>query len=125
VLWSLSINGYALSLTEIVAQGATAWHNDFQTCSLDGKGGAVCVEGLGGFETTFTGTALPFITVEDNGAVAVPTLAAQGGGSSSGGGSGTAPKAGGGAARVNGGISLGWTMIGTVVAVGAGMRMVL
>jgi hypothetical protein len=115
---SPSIKGYAFSFTEIIAQGATAWRDEIQTCSLDGKGGAVCVEGVGDFETTFTGSAFPFITVGNNGAVVTPTLAA-------GGGSGTAPKAGGGAARVNGGVSLGWMVIGTVVAVGAGMKMVL
>jgi hypothetical protein len=96
-------------------QGATVWREDdiiHETCSLDGKGGALCGLGEGEFVTSFTGSAVPFFTVGANGAGA--------GGS----GGGSAPL-GGGAARVNGGAPVMWMLVGTLAAMVAGMRLVL
>ena len=117
-----------------IVQGATVWHEDdiHETCSLDGKGGALCVIGEAGeFQTSFTGTAFPVFTV----GVAAAGAGGSGGGSGSGGGgnvsggsagSNPTPSAkSGGAARVNGGASVGWMLVGTVAAMVAGMRIIL
>ncbi|KAJ7708461.1 hypothetical protein B0H16DRAFT_1632726 [Mycena metata] len=110
-----------------IVQGATVWRNDelHETCSLDGKGGAVCTEEVAGvFTTTFTGTAIPFFTV------GATITGGSGGGSGGGGfgGSGGGSSGGGstgGAPRVNGGASVGWMLVGSVAAMVAGMRLVL
>jgi uncharacterized membrane protein YgcG len=109
---------------ETIIQGATVWRNDeiHETCSLDGKGIAVCNLGPSGFQTTFTGTAIPIFTVGAN--------AASGGGSGGGsGGSGSSNSSGGGstggAPRVHGGASVGWMLVGSMAAMVAGMRLVL
>ncbi|KAJ7036972.1 hypothetical protein C8F04DRAFT_1232875 [Mycena alexandri] len=124
------IDGVTTTEIQTIVQGATVWHEDAlqETCSLDGKGGAVCVLGPTEFQTSFTGTAIPIFTV---GAKA----AGAGGGGGAGGGSGTSSGSGGGsnsggsttggAARVNGGASVGWMLVGTVAAIVAGMRIVL
>jgi hypothetical protein len=91
-------------------QGATVWREDdiiHETCSLDGKGGAVCGQGEGEFVTSFTGSAIPIFTVGAN---------------AEGAGGGSAPL-GGGAARANGGAPVGWMLVGTLVAMVAGMRL--
>ncbi|KAJ7095043.1 hypothetical protein C8R44DRAFT_813830 [Mycena epipterygia] len=117
------INGATKTLTaEAIVQGATVWRDDalHETCSLDGKGGAVCTEVVGEFTTAFTGTAFPIFTVGAGAAGA-------GGGN---GGSGASNGAGGGS---NGGgaksraakVNVEWMLVGTVAAVVAGMSLVL
>ncbi|KAJ7898967.1 hypothetical protein B0H13DRAFT_1884071 [Mycena leptocephala] len=119
----VGVNGNTTTFTETIVQGATVWRNDelHETCSLDGKGGAVCTEEVAGvFTTTFTGTAIPFFTVG-------ATIAGGSGGGSGGGGfggSGGGSSGGGstgGAPRVNGGASVGWMLVGSVAAMVAGM----
>jgi hypothetical protein len=105
---------------------------------LDGKGGALCVIGEAGeFQTSFTGSAVPVFTV----GVAATGIGGTGGGSGysngngsggggnvSGGSAGTNPTPSapsGGAARMNGGASVGWMLVGTVAAMVAGMRIIL
>ncbi|KAF7374011.1 hypothetical protein MSAN_00281500 [Mycena sanguinolenta] len=126
----VGVNGVTSTFIRTIVQGASVWREDAadESCSLDGKGGAVCVLGPSGFQTTFTGTALPLTTL---GAAAVATGKSGGGNTGSGGGSaGANPTAAGGsqsggAARVNGGASVGLILAGTVAAMVGGMRLVL
>ncbi|KAJ7482679.1 hypothetical protein FB451DRAFT_121398 [Mycena latifolia] len=121
----VGVNGETTTFTQTIVQGATVWRNDelHETCSLDGKGIAVCGLGVQSvFTTSFTGTAIPIFTVGAN--------AAGGGGSGGGsGGSGSSNSSSGGstggAPRVNGGASVGWMLVGSVGAMVAGMRLVL
>ncbi|KAJ7311725.1 hypothetical protein DFH08DRAFT_897498 [Mycena albidolilacea] len=117
------VNGVSNTVTQTIVQGATVWREDalHETCSLDGKGGAVCGQGEGEFGFSFTGSAIPIFTV---GADAAGAGGSGGGGASNSSGGGSAPS-GGGAARVNGGAPVGWMLVGTLAAMGAGMRLVL
>ncbi|KAJ7232486.1 hypothetical protein B0H12DRAFT_1145214 [Mycena haematopus] len=122
----VGVNGVTTTETETIVQGATVWREDAiqETCSLDGKGVALCVIGGAGFQTSFTGSAIPVFTV------AAGAGGSGGGGSASnssgGGGSGSGSAPSGGAARVNGGAAGGWMLVGTAAAVVvAGMRLVL
>ncbi|KAF8151125.1 hypothetical protein K438DRAFT_1988268 [Mycena galopus ATCC 62051] len=113
------VNGVTRTFTEQpFAQGATVWRDDqlHETCSLDGKGIAVCNIAN---ETSFTGTAMPIFTVGANN----PGIG--GGGLGGGSGSGSGGGSTGGALRVNGGASVGWMLVGSVAAMVAGMRLVL
>ncbi|KAJ7708045.1 hypothetical protein B0H17DRAFT_1124829 [Mycena rosella] len=121
----VGVNGETTTFTRTIVQGATVWRDDelHETCSLDGKGIAVCNLGVPSvFETSFTGTAIPIFTVGAN--------AAGGGGSGGGSGgsgssNGSAGGSTGGAPRVNGGASVGWMLVASVAAMVAGRRLVL
>ncbi|KAJ6522285.1 hypothetical protein B0H19DRAFT_1086202 [Mycena capillaripes] len=102
------VNGVTTTVGLTFAQGATVWRDDdlHETCSLDGRGGAVCVEErISGFATSFTGSALPIFTVGANAGGAGGF-----GGGSGGGNSGGSSPSGGGAARTNGGASVAWML---------------
>ncbi|KAJ7752979.1 hypothetical protein B0H16DRAFT_1723443 [Mycena metata] len=120
------LNGVTNTATLTIVQGATAWHEDAlqETCSLNGKGGAVCVLGPSEFQTSFTGTTYPIFTVGANAAGAGGGGASGGSGSSSGsgGGNNSSGSTTGGAARVNGGASVGWMLVGTAAAIFAGRK---
>ncbi|KAF7374027.1 hypothetical protein MSAN_00283200 [Mycena sanguinolenta] len=125
---AVGLNGNTSTFTRTIVQGASVWREDDlnESCALNGKGGAVCVFGPSGFQTTFTGTAFPFTTLG-----AVATGGSGGGGAGSGGGSAganpttTGGTQSGGAVRVNGGASVGLILVGTVAAMVGGMRLVL
>ncbi|KAJ6494536.1 hypothetical protein C8R45DRAFT_177793 [Mycena sanguinolenta] len=134
----LGVNGVTSTFIRTIVQGASVWREDDvnESCALDGKGGAVCVLGPSGFQTSFTGTALPLTTLGaaaagGSGGGSGGSGASNGGSNGSGGGSaGTNPSATGGnktggAARGNGGASVGLILVGTVVAMVGAMRLVL
>ncbi|KAJ7229139.1 hypothetical protein GGX14DRAFT_617010 [Mycena pura] len=136
------IDGVTSTIIQTVVQGASEWRNDglHESCSLDGKGGAVCVLGPQGFQTTFTGSAVPITTLGagaaagggSGGSGAGASGGAAGAGSAGAGGSGgsaganpTGSASKGSAARANGGASVAM-LAGTVAAaVAAGIRIVL
>ncbi|KAJ7615319.1 hypothetical protein FB45DRAFT_1008290 [Roridomyces roridus] len=130
----LGLDGSTTTIGRTFAQGATVWREDdtHETCSLDGNGKAVCSLGVAGFETGFTGTAIPIITVGSDGQVqgggpgaanpsATASRSGDGGSGSSGGGS-SGGSAGGGAIGLDSRASLGWGVVVSIGAAVAAMR---
>ncbi|KAJ7615315.1 hypothetical protein FB45DRAFT_242567 [Roridomyces roridus] len=123
------VDGSTTTIGYTFAQGATVWRQDdrHETCSLDGHGKAVCSIGVAGFETGFTGTAFPLVTVGSDGQIqgggpglpnptATAPRSGDGGSGSSGGG------AGGGAIGLDARASLGWGVVVSLGAAVAAMR---
>jgi len=115
----IGIDGSTSTFTQTIVQGDSVWLNDelHESCSLDGKGVAVCVIGAEGFQTTFTGSAVPITTL---GAGAAPGGGAGGGGAGAGAGAGN-----GGAGSGGSGSAANPTKTGAAKATGASVAMLV